>query len=106
MAGFIEVDTQTGEFTEVRIILPRTATLITNSAGRRNFYCDAAFRPCCGEMKRRGHSLMTLVRRAAPPLPSGRRVSKPSETTPRPARGVDALRLTCVGHARGVRDYT
>ena len=30
----IEVDTQPGEFTEIRIILPRTATFITESGGR------------------------------------------------------------------------
>ena len=33
-AGSIEVDTLPGEFTEVRIILPRTAALITDSQGR------------------------------------------------------------------------
>jgi two-component system NtrC family sensor kinase len=33
-SGSIEVDSQPGEFTEVRIILPRTATLITDSGGR------------------------------------------------------------------------
>jgi signal transduction histidine kinase len=33
-AGSIEVDTQPGEFTEVRIILPRTAAFITDSRGR------------------------------------------------------------------------
>jgi signal transduction histidine kinase len=33
-AGSIEVDTQPGEFTEVRIILPRTVALITDSRGR------------------------------------------------------------------------
>ena len=32
--GSIEVDTQPGEFTEVRIILPRTATFITDIRGR------------------------------------------------------------------------
>ena len=33
-SGSIDVDTQPGEFTEVRIILPRTATLITDIRGR------------------------------------------------------------------------
>jgi two-component system, NtrC family, sensor kinase len=33
-SGSIEVDTMPGEFTEVRIILPRTATLITDIRGR------------------------------------------------------------------------
>ena len=33
-AGSIEVDTQPGEFTEIRIILPRTATFIAKSGGR------------------------------------------------------------------------
>jgi signal transduction histidine kinase len=33
-SGSIEVNTQPGEFTEVRIILPRTAALITDSRGR------------------------------------------------------------------------
>ena len=33
-SGSIEVDTQPGEFTEVRIILPRTATFITDIRGR------------------------------------------------------------------------
>ena len=33
-SGSIEVDTQPGEFTEVRIILPRTAAFITDSRGR------------------------------------------------------------------------
>ena len=33
-SGTIEVDTQPGEFTEVRIILPRTATFITDIRGR------------------------------------------------------------------------
>jgi signal transduction histidine kinase len=33
-SGSIEVDTKPGEFTEVRIILPRTATLITDSGGQ------------------------------------------------------------------------
>ena len=33
-SGTIEVDTQPGEFTEVRIILPRTAALIADSGGR------------------------------------------------------------------------
>ena len=33
-AGSIEVDTQPGEFTEVRIVLPRTATFITDIRGR------------------------------------------------------------------------
>ena len=33
-SGSIEVDTQPGEFTEIRIILPRTATFITESGGR------------------------------------------------------------------------
>jgi signal transduction histidine kinase len=33
-SGSIEVDTQPGEFTEVRIILPRTATLIAEARGR------------------------------------------------------------------------
>ena len=33
-AGSIEVDTQPGEFTEIRIILPRTATFIAESGGR------------------------------------------------------------------------
>jgi signal transduction histidine kinase len=33
-SGSIEVDTQPGEFTEVRIVLPRTATFITESRGR------------------------------------------------------------------------
>jgi len=33
-SGSIEVDTKPGEFTEVRIILPRTATFITDSQGR------------------------------------------------------------------------
>ena len=32
-SGSIEVDTQPGEFTEVRIILPRTAALITDTQG-------------------------------------------------------------------------
>ena len=32
--GSIEVDTQPGEFTEIRIILPRTATFIAESGGR------------------------------------------------------------------------
>ena len=32
--GSIEVDTQPGEFTEIRIILPRTATFIAKSGGR------------------------------------------------------------------------
>ena len=33
-SGSIEVETQPGEFTEVRIILPRTAALIADSGGR------------------------------------------------------------------------
>jgi signal transduction histidine kinase len=33
-SGSIEVDTQPGEFTEIRIILPRTATFIAESGGR------------------------------------------------------------------------
>ena len=33
-AGSIEVDTLPGEFTEVRVILPRTATFITDMRGR------------------------------------------------------------------------
>ena len=33
-SGSIEVDTQPGEFTEVRIILPRTAAFITDTRGR------------------------------------------------------------------------
>ena len=33
-AGSIEVDTKPGEFTEVRVILPRTATFITDIRGR------------------------------------------------------------------------
>jgi two-component system NtrC family sensor kinase len=33
-SGSIEVDTKPGEFTEVRIILPRTATFITDIRGR------------------------------------------------------------------------
>ena len=33
-SGSIEVDTQPGEFTEIRIILPRTATFIAESRGR------------------------------------------------------------------------
>ena len=33
-SGSIEVDTQPGEFTEIRIILPRTATFIAESDGR------------------------------------------------------------------------
>src|SRR5262249_20417664 len=33
-SGSIEVDTQPGEFTEIRIILPRTATFIPESRGR------------------------------------------------------------------------
>jgi signal transduction histidine kinase len=33
-SGSIEVDTQPGEFTEVRIVLPRTATFIAESRGR------------------------------------------------------------------------
>jgi two-component system NtrC family sensor kinase len=33
-SGSIEVDTLPGEFTEVRIILPRTATFITDIRGR------------------------------------------------------------------------
>ena len=33
-SGSIEVDTQPGEFTEIRIILPRTATFIAGSGGR------------------------------------------------------------------------
>jgi two-component system NtrC family sensor kinase len=33
-AGSIEVDTQPGEFTEIRIVLPRTATLIAEPRGR------------------------------------------------------------------------
>jgi signal transduction histidine kinase len=33
-SGTIEVDTKPGEFTEVRIILPRTAALITDTQGR------------------------------------------------------------------------
>ena len=33
-AGSIEVDTLPGEFTEVRVILPRTATFITDTRGR------------------------------------------------------------------------
>jgi two-component system, NtrC family, sensor kinase len=33
-AGSIEVDTLPGEFTEVRVILPRTATFITDIRGR------------------------------------------------------------------------
>ena len=32
-SGSIEVDTQPGEFTEVRIVLPRTAAFITDSRG-------------------------------------------------------------------------
>jgi signal transduction histidine kinase len=32
--GSIEVDTQPGEFTEIRIVLPRTATLIAEPRGR------------------------------------------------------------------------
>ena len=48
----IEVDTKPGEFTEVRIILVRTATLITDTGGRRNLYCDAVFLAWCAEMNR------------------------------------------------------
>ena len=33
-SGSIEVDTQPGEFTEIRIILPRTATFIAEFGGR------------------------------------------------------------------------
>ena len=33
-SGSIEVDTQPGEFTEIRIILPRTAPFIAESGGR------------------------------------------------------------------------
>ena len=33
-SGSIEVDTQPGEFTEIRIVLPRTATFIAESLGR------------------------------------------------------------------------
>jgi signal transduction histidine kinase len=33
-SGFIEVDTQPGKFTEIKIILPRTATFIAVSRGR------------------------------------------------------------------------
>ena len=33
-SGSIEVDTQPGEFTEIRIVLPRTATFIAESRGR------------------------------------------------------------------------
>ena len=33
-SGFIEVDTQPGEFTEFKIILPRVAALLTRSGGR------------------------------------------------------------------------
>jgi two-component system, NtrC family, sensor kinase len=33
-SGSIEVDTQPGEYTEIRITLPRTATFITESRGR------------------------------------------------------------------------
>ena len=33
-SGSIEIDTQPGEFTEVRVILPRTATFITDIRGR------------------------------------------------------------------------
>ena len=33
-SGSIEVDTQPGEFTEVRIVLPRTVAFITESRGR------------------------------------------------------------------------
>jgi two-component system NtrC family sensor kinase len=32
--GSIEVDTQPGEFTELRIILPRAAVLLVESGGR------------------------------------------------------------------------
>ena len=32
-AGSIEVDTQSGEFTEIRIVLPRTARFIAESPG-------------------------------------------------------------------------
>jgi two-component system, NtrC family, sensor kinase len=34
-AGAIEVDTQQGEFTEIRVILPRAATFVQNSRVRR-----------------------------------------------------------------------
>jgi two-component system NtrC family sensor kinase len=33
-SGSIEVDTQPGEFTEIRIVLPRTAALIAEPRGR------------------------------------------------------------------------
>jgi signal transduction histidine kinase len=33
-SGSIEVDTQPGEFTEIRIILPRAATFLAESRGR------------------------------------------------------------------------
>jgi signal transduction histidine kinase len=33
-SGSIEVDTQPGEYTEIRIILPRTAAFISDSRGR------------------------------------------------------------------------
>jgi signal transduction histidine kinase len=33
-SGFIEVDTQPGEYTEIKVILPRTATFIAESRGR------------------------------------------------------------------------
>src|SRR5262249_55629684 len=33
-SGSIEVDTQLGEFTEIKVILPRTATFIAESRGR------------------------------------------------------------------------
>ena len=33
-SGSIEVDTQPSEFTEIRIVLPRTATFITKPGGR------------------------------------------------------------------------
>ena len=52
-AGSIEVDTQPGEFTEVRIILPRTAALIATPGDGRNPCCNAVFR-LVSDMKRRG----------------------------------------------------
>jgi signal transduction histidine kinase len=35
-SGSIEVDTQPGEFTEIRIVLPRTAAFITEPRDGRN----------------------------------------------------------------------
>ena len=99
-AGSIEVDSQPCEFTEVRVILPRTATFITDIRGRA--YPTAVLPGWCGEMKRRGHSLMTRVRRVALWLLSDCAV-EPLVNQPYTGANICALRSPCPSRARRAR---